>query len=266
MVKTPSTQSFVCPSKCNCGRVFKGLKTLSNHFDLCHPREPKPVWIINTWIRSLGKSKSKKVVEHPSGTSYQDFVKAKCAEFRQEGSTLTQRERIQAISKMWQEGKGNDPNPTASPPKGAQKRSEAEALPVAVVATAEPTPQPDIFTTIHINEAADCGLDMELVECCKTLHQGGFSKAFHKLNDASQFQLMSVGDGAVFACKGNTQARMTIQEVQRHMEDTWIELCNVWCDFERSDMYDGSSFDDSADWEDIKNDIVNEDTIISFIM
>lgn len=246
MVKTASTQAFPCPSKCGCGRVFKGLKTLSNHFDLCHPREDKPDWIFNNWARSLGKSKSK-TAGHPSGLTFQDFVKAKCAEFRSTGSTIPQRERIRIISQMWQDAKDPLPEGGQRTPKGGQKRSPPLDPCPSVGSTdsdglSEP-PSP-VFQSIHINEAADADIDLELVECCKTLHQGGFIRAFRKLNPI-------------------VEPHSVIADL---MENTWMELCDTWCDFQRSELFDGSHFDDTLDWEDVKDTLVDGETLVTFFL
>jgi hypothetical protein len=245
MVKTASTQSYPCPAACGCGRIFKGLKTLSNHFDLCHPREQKPVWIVDNWVRSLGrkpKVKSTAVKEDTAAATQVSITSP-------EPSTLPIPEGL--LSRMFLKLKD-------------VAESGQQVFKLQKVSSLDSADTQESFTNVHINEAADIDIDEDLVECCKTLNDGGFVRAFHRFNDASKFQVIHTNGQHVTAFNGMMMATMTIPEVQRRMADVWGELCDAWFDFKRSIHFDGTEFDDEADWEDVCDDIVNADTIKAF--
>lgn len=50
------------------------------------------------------------------------------------------------------------------------------------------------------------------------------------------------------------------------MENTWMELCDAWFDFQRSELFDGSQFDDTLEWEDVKDTLVDGETLATFFL
>lgn len=152
---------------------------------------------------------------------------------------------------MWQDQKPPQSEGVQRTPKGGQKRSPPLDPCPSVGSTdsdgLSERSNPDQsgqFQTIHINEAADADIDLELVDCCKTLHQGGFIRAFRKVNPI-------------------VEPHSVIEDL---MENTWMELCDAWFDFQRSELFDGSQFDDTLEWEDVKDTLVDGETLATFFL
>ena len=86
----------------------------------------------------------------------------------------------------------------------------------------------------------ECDYDRDLVECCRTMHDGGFLKAY---------RLLKRGDVS-YAVNPNDD----LMNTKEHLELVFNDLCNAWFDYSRSDDYDDTHadvFDDEADWLDV---------------
>ena len=152
------TQHFHCPCE-GCDRKFKGLTTLSNHFNKAHPRADKPPSIYDTIIRQAkAKTKAKiaKKAINVNGTDYQSFKSAKWAEIKASNPTMSFEDINKTVSQLWKEAKAAAkpiPTKSASPKPKSEPVTVSEVKPEPV----KPTPKPFSF---WVDAVADCIADM----------------------------------------------------------------------------------------------------------
>lgn len=122
------------------------------------------------------------------------------------------------------------------------------------------------------DKSNDCDIqyDEYLVECCKTWRDGGFVKAYRHWNKG-KFSLHCNNKRAyTISIEGTRKRPITLAGIRDELEDLWIEMCDAWFDFSRTNDFwdnqdDDYDFDDEIDWLDVSHTLVNTDTIDSFI-
>lgn len=108
--------------------------------------------------------------------------------------------------------------------------------------------------------------DVELVECCKVWRQGGFEKASRIVMKRDGYTLTRTG-GKYQLRKGNDKPKTrTVAEIREFMETVFIDLCDAWLDYTKSEDYhhgspDAKAFDDSLEWWDVSAEMVTKENI-----
>lgn len=117
-----------------------------------------------------------------------------------------------------------------------------------------------------------------LLECCRTIYEGGFAKAYHRLNDNSNFNIVkkettkriedvdfTTKSYNMYKDKKSTPTKLCyIREELEHIYDT---LCETWADYKMSydfEPEDLNKFDDEKDWLDVCQYLVHSDNIDKF--
>jgi hypothetical protein len=116
------------------------------------------------------------------------------------------------------------------------------------------------------DDAIERCYDATLVECCKTLHEGGFVKAYRVINKGV-VSIKRSKNRYTIREEGKDTRQATLCEVREFLEDVYIALCDNWYDYTQSADYqeDECDFDDEVDWLDISHMLVNADTIDIFL-
>jgi uncharacterized Zn-finger protein len=117
-----------------------------------------------------------------------------------------------------------------------------------------------------IEEPTDVPYDEFLVECCLSIDDGGYAKAFHKLNDVANFSIKKTSDG--YTKRGQPIAFYQVKdEIDDALADTFNAMCDAWYDYKQSDKYNeyNDEFDDDMDYLDAIAKYVNEDNIDMFL-
>jgi hypothetical protein len=117
-----------------------------------------------------------------------------------------------------------------------------------------------------------------LLECCRTINDSGFAKAYHQLNDNSKFHITKketkkkiedvdfiTKTYSMYKDKKSAPTKLCyIREELEHIYDT---LCETWADYKLSydfEPEDLDKFDNESDWIDVCQYLVNSDNIDMF--
>jgi hypothetical protein len=98
----------------------------------------------------------------------------------------------------------------------------------------------NIDVEIETETKPTCDYDQELIECCLTMHEGGFMKAYRMLKRGDASYAVNPKDD--------------LMDTKDHLELVFNALCDAWFDYTRCDNYDDTHdgmFNDEADWLDV---------------
>lgn len=121
--------------------------------------------------------------------------------------------------------------------------------------------------------------DEVLVECCKTWLDGGFVKAYRKMQGELDMVLEKSGKTTKKVIEGTfvnsllmhrhgKKTKVTIGDVLTELEEVFVSLCDAWYDYCRSEDFnecDAYLFDDDARWCDISYKVFNDETMSHFL-
>lgn len=117
-----------CPHE-GCAFTYKGLATLSRHFDNKHPRANRPVWITETIMRNdrakyEAKKSNKSNANKVDGMDYQTFKSQQIAIIKKDTPKITLGEMMKIVSQRWSEAKVAAVKPIANPPMFTPQEEE----------------------------------------------------------------------------------------------------------------------------------------------
>lgn len=125
---------------------------------------------------------------------------------------------------------------------------------------------------MHGDDESEPLYNRELVECCRTYREGGFTRAFLLLRDEHKIKIKSKraprvdgGFNRIFyiSLNGKRAKRVGLGEVKDELIVVWNLMCDAFTDFKMSEDYDADAdidFDDSYEWVDYMH-IVNDENI-----
>lgn len=118
-----------------------------------------------------------------------------------------------------------------------------------------------------VHNSDDDDYDAELVEFCKTLYEGGFVKAYRTINKGTLSIKRTNNGRYTIKEEGKRPQEASLGDVRDALEDVYIALCDAWYDYTQSDDFNEADcdFDDTIDWLDISNKLVNADNIDVFL-
>lgn len=105
------------------------------------------------------------------------------------------------------------------------------------------------------DDKVDIDIDEELIECCATIHRGGFVRAYRILLDREEIEPLDKD-------KINEDDELPYGD----LEDVYNAMCDAWCDYRRTVDYtkERHVFNDEACWRAVRSMYVNRDTIHDF--
>lgn len=113
--------------------------------------------------------------------------------------------------------------------------------------------------------------NMSLIECCKDWKQGGFVHAYRVVFSADELTIRKSGKPNVpytMEKFGQLPKPCTLGQVKRELETVFDAMCDAWCDYTGAEDFeptDSELFDDMTEYEDVADDLVNENTIEAFL-
>lgn len=120
--------------------------------------------------------------------------------------------------------------------------------------------------------------DNVLLECCRTMNEGGFARAFHYLNNPNKFHVIpkyttKTIEGMQYTTRtfqmfnGKKYVPTMLCYIRDEIEHVYDTLCEIWGDYKMSyyfDVDDLDVFDEDKDWLDVCQYLINEDNIEQF--
>ena len=245
------TSVNVCPFEgCECS--FKGLKTLFNHYSRFHNDNDKTAMeLYDAWMRKPTKPKSKS-------------VKVKAVQIVPE---LTLEEMTCGLLQLINEATpcvSLSPDPTTLPLPSFVHLTDDETVDLIVTdlvdelemshdETTDDVTCVDTTTDDTTTDDVTCDYNKYLVDCCLTMHDGGFVKAY---------KVLKRGDVS-YAVNPNA----SLYDTKEQLENVFNALCDAWLDYTRSDEFDDTHadmFDDDADWLDVCGYFVTPENYTQF--
>lgn len=228
----------VCPAEgCRC--EFKGFKTLYNHYSRKHcDNDTVAMKLHDAWARQPARKASVKV-EAVQSTIDLTFDEMKWGLLQ----LINEATPCRRVSP--------DPSSLPIPSFVSAVQFSEDLIPTDLLTESEPElnieaeiesetetePETEPFAT---KSDTSCDYDAYLIECCRTIHDGGFVKAY---------RMLKRGDASYAV-----NPKYDLTDTKDHLELVFNALCDAWFDYTRSDDYDDAHdgmFDDQADWLDV---------------
>lgn len=136
--------------------------------------------------------------------------------------------------------------------------------------TEEPTEEPKEDTWWDKTDDDVKTYDADLVECCKMWHCGGFARAYRLVLSPDELIIAESKETKapyMMHTLGDRPQICSLPEVKTKLEIVWDAMCDAWCDYTNAEDFnptDRDLFDDMIDYEDVADDLVNDETISGF--
>lgn len=232
-------------------------------------------------------SKTETVTEEPTIETIEERIKATAKYIRETCneydtvSTDTDRQRLWKLVKLaeeeydgyckqrndlmyqlYAERSGIDDN--------IEKKTVTDDEPVTEEPTNEPTEEPKEDTWWNKTDDDVKTYDADLVECCKMWHCGGFTRAYRLVISPDELIIAESKEPKapyMMHTLGDRPQICSLPEVKAKLENVWDAMCDAWCDYTNAEDFDHTDkdlFDDMTNYEDVADDLVNEETISGF--